>query len=535
MQTQRRLGDPQKGKLPSVSATHPDLQTAIPAPPLSPKAPASGRSSLGPSLPKSPMSQSTSAGSRCSTPNRVPVCALREMALPQSPHRQAHRANTDFVVVGANQGGPGGAGVSNNPSPVAPLPGTGPLQGTTPQGAPPASSSSGLRARRQYMNQVSRPLQVDTSSPAEDNEGAKRRIQLVEAVDHHYEIGQTVMPSCHHDMEIRFAHQLPRSSSKDEDCCRSVKGREYVVKIRRKPGSFKTQKDESAWRASTELMLNLPPCAGIAQVAEVLEDAAGFYVVMEKVDGLDLHEWLCASGPLDLDGVKDVLRQLLQAVGKLHENGCIHKDLKLENVMLEALSHSAPESQASALSPPTSSPCSSKELVAPASPGRFSVKVVDFDTVEDWSPKSPTATRVLGTDQYIAPEAYEGRYSPASDIFAVGVIAYRLLAGTFPFRNSLFDDKPGENWVGSPKMREIKNRLNNVRLDWQRPNLMALPAQERTMAQRLISRMLAINEAQRPSAQEALLDAWLAPVEARPAPSPPAPERRRTQARSSIN
>merc|ERR1719215_2216840 len=97
-----------------------------------------------------------------------------------------------------------------------------------------------------------------------------------------------------------------------------------------------------------------------------------------------------------------------------------------------------------------------------------SVKLIDFDTVEDWSPKSPKATRVLGTDQYIAPEAYEGRYSPASDIFAIGVIAYRLLAGTFPFRNSLFDDKPGENWVGSPKMREIRGKLQAVRLDWQR-------------------------------------------------------------------
>merc|ERR1719422_261786 len=122
------------------------------------------------------------------------------------------------------------------------------------------------------------------------------------------------------------------------------------------------------------------------------------------------------------------------------------------------------------------------------------VKVIDFDTVEDWSPKSPTATRVLGTDQYIAPEAYEGHYSPASDVFAVGVIAYRLLTGSFPFDENIFDDKPGENWVGSPKMREIREKLNNVRLDWQRPSLLALGPQERGMAQRLLSRMLAVNE-----------------------------------------
>merc|ERR1711879_139489 len=118
---------------------------------------------------------------------------------------------------------------------------------------------------------------------------------------------------------------------------------------------------------------------------------------------------------------------------------------------------------------------------------------------------SPKAVDVLGTDQYIAPEAYDGRYSPASDMFAVGVIAYKLLTGVFPFRGGIFDDKPGDNWVGSPKMKEIKGKLEEERLDWRHPVFSANPG-----AQHLVARMLAINENHRPSAKEVLADPWLA-------------------------
>jgi len=322
-------------------------------------------------------------------------------------------------------------------------------------------------------------LTVDTSMTSERSSSRRRGIKVVERFSDHYELGSVVMPSCHRDMEIRYAKKVGKS------------GKEVVVKVRRKPGSFGTQHEEQAWRQNTELVMSLPMCPTIAHIEEVLEDDAGYYVIMEKVAGLDLHETLHRSGPMPLEDIKEVLRQLLHAVDQLHSSGCIHKDLKLENVMLERHPKDS----------------------APQTPNRTSpnrVKLVDFDTVEDWSPKSPKATRVLGTDQYISPEAYDGRYSPASDIFAIGVIAYRLIAGTFPFRDTMFDDKPGENWVGSPKMREIRDKLASVRLDWQKPGFLALGAQDRSGAQRLIARMLAVNEMHRPGAREALSDPWLA-------------------------
>ena len=52
-----------------------------------------------------------------------------------------------------------------------------------------------------------------------------------------------------------------------------------------------------------------------------------------------------------------------------------------------------------------------------------------------------------GTDQYIAPEAYSGNVSPAGDMWALGVIVFVFMTGSFPFHSKLFDDAAGENWV----------------------------------------------------------------------------------------
>lgn len=386
---------------------------------------------------------------------------------------------------------------------------------------PSTNGNSGLFSRRLGRRSAggsaskTGSLRVDTA--LQEEKRVRRTIQRCENFAELYKLGGEVMPSVHRDMEVRWA--VPRTGS----------DREVVIKVRYKKGSFHSQSDESAWRASTEMVLNLPSSAGIARIHEVLEDPTAYYVVMEKVGGMDLFETLHAEGKLPVDEVKEVLRQLLDAVGELHENGCIHKDLKLENVMLErrasvttslvpqrspttgsapsSAGHSGGGAASSGLSRRASAPNLGMQALSTTA-----VKLIDFDTVEEWSPKSPKAADVLGTDQYIAPEAYEGRYSPASDMFAVGVIGYRLLTGSFPFRGAIFDDQPGENWVGSPKMKEIKERLNAERIDWRHPVFNS----ERGL-QHILARMLSVKETLRPSAREVLADPCLALPRAPPA------------------
>merc|ERR1712087_977453 len=186
----------------------------------------------------------------------------------------------------------------------------------------------------------------------------------------------------------------------------------------------------------------------------------------------------------------------------MHAEGLVHKDLKLENVMIDR-------------TPSTSTtPKASWKDDSPTALSPVTVKIVDFDTVQEHTPKTPKRAKdVLGTDQYIAQEAYAGKYSPASDIFAVGVIGYRLLTGRFPFDAQMFNDQPGENWVGSPKMCEIRDKLCKFQVSFDFRVFERNP-----MALSLIQQMLAVKEVDRPTAKEALEHHWFERLRERPGP-----------------
>eukprot|EP00928_Gymnodinium_smaydae_P095660 TRINITY_DN8267_c0_g4_i1.p1 TRINITY_DN8267_c0_g4~~TRINITY_DN8267_c0_g4_i1.p1 ORF type:complete len:506 (-),score=84.51 TRINITY_DN8267_c0_g4_i1:278-1675(-) len=292
--------------------------------------------------------------------------------------------------------------------------------------------------------------------------------------------------------------------------------RPVVMKIRRKRLSFATADHEASWRENTrELLENLPGC-GFGEIIEVLEDERNYYVVMERVGGTDLFEAAKERTTMDPAEVREVLRQLLAALGELHSRGCIHRDLKLENLMLERLPTSEAATAGGARA--TADPDFPREhsIESGWSIGSsVSVKVIDFDTVvrydDSYLAEDPDQKRasligsdVLGTNMYLAQETYGGNYSPASDVFAAGVIAYRLLTGRFPFDADIFDDDLGENIVGHPKMREIREKLYNAKVDWSHQVFASEPE-----ARRLLKAMLAAKRQKRPSAEEALQHPWL--------------------------
>ncbi|CAE7793543.1 CPK3 [Symbiodinium sp. CCMP2456] len=208
------------------------------------------------------------------------------------------------------------------------------------------------------------------------------------------------------------------------------------------------------------------------------------------VGGLDLFETLEQMRKIPVTTTREIMRQLLESLVFLHSHGAVHKDLKLENVMLDAGGEGKP---------------SKSSLPSQA------VKVIDFDTLESWCPSNASAKDVVGTDQYISQEAYAGKYSPLSDIFACGVILYRLLTGKFPFHDDMFDDEAGENWVGSPKMAQIRRRLKVAKVDFSKEVF-----QENSEAGDLVMRMLAYQENQRPTASAALEHPWFQDSRAAP-------------------
>jgi len=141
---------------------------------------------------------------------------------------------------------------------------------------------------------------------------------------------------------------------------------------------------------------------GIAQVYDYGEDGAAHspYLVMELVDGPSLAGVL-AAGPLNPADTMDVLAQAAAGLQAAHAAGLVHRDVKPGNL-----------------------------LVGPAG----QVKITDFGIAyAAWSAPITQAGALVGTPAYLAPERIAGGpATPASDLYALGVVGYQCLTGEGP-------------------------------------------------------------------------------------------------------
>jgi serine/threonine-protein kinase len=143
------------------------------------------------------------------------------------------------------------------------------------------------------------------------------------------------------------------------------------------------------------------------------------YIVMEFLSGEPLDHRLERLGLLSLQETATILGQVCRALAKAHEAGIIHRDLKPENVF----------------------------IVHDEEDGAEISKVVDFGIAKftDTSFGMSSATRtgsVLGTPYYMSPEQARGLRSVdhRSDLWSIGVIAYRCVVGNLPFEGEAVGD-----------------------------------------------------------------------------------------------
>jgi serine/threonine protein kinase/beta-lactam-binding protein with PASTA domain len=140
----------------------------------------------------------------------------------------------------------------------------------------------------------------------------------------------------------------------------------------------------------------------VVNVYDQGQDGETAYLVMEYLPGITLRDLLMEHKVLTTMQAMDIMEAILSGLAAAHKNGIVHRDLKPENVLL-------------------------------ADDGR--IKIGDFGLARAASANTATGNALLGTIAYLSPELVtRGVADTRSDIYAVGIMLYEMLAGEQPFR-----------------------------------------------------------------------------------------------------
>ncbi|XP_017271528.1 NUAK family SNF1-like kinase 2 [Kryptolebias marmoratus] len=180
---------------------------------------------------------------------------------------------------------------------------------------------------------------------------------------------------------------------------RERSGRLVAVKSIRKE-KIKDEQDLVHIRREIEIMSSL--ChPHIITIYEVFESKDKIVIVMEYASRGDLYDYICDRKSLSEREARHFFRQIVSAVHYCHQNGIVHRDLKLENILLDA---------------------------------NGNVKIADFGLSNLYHHDEYLQT-FCGSPLYASPEIVNGRpyRGPEVDTWSLGVLLYTLVHGTMPF------------------------------------------------------------------------------------------------------
>ncbi|NWI88682.1 HUNK kinase, partial [Pitta sordida] len=216
----------------------------------------------------------------------------------------------------------------------------------------------------------------------------------------------------------------------------------------------------------------------VVQLYETLETDNSYYMVMELCLGGDLLDRICDKKRLAEWEVRRYTRQILSAVEHLHCQGIVHRDLKIENFLLDENNN---------------------------------IKIVDFglsNTAKFEGLSQELLHTQCGSPAYAAPELLAHRkYGPKVDVWSIGVSMFAMLTGTLPFTVEPFNIKQLHQKV---LIREIS----------------PIPPDISPGAVHFMQSLLEPDPAKRPGVKEAIKDKWLNEDFTREIPSAAAYENR---------
>jgi calcium-dependent protein kinase len=191
------------------------------------------------------------------------------------------------------------------------------------------------------------------------------------------------------------------------------------------------------------------PC--ICRLLETFEDQRHIYIVMELIDGRDLFDDIVEQRRLDERRAASMMKQVFGALQYCHERNVLHRDLKPENIMVQRR-HVAAEQYPGA-------------ATGGAYSGEPQVTLIDFGLAmicESRTSTGPAGSSIMGTNDYLAPEARRGCCTPASDNFSIGVVLHVMLVGCLPTEIEVDGDYvlDGDKWnTVSPEAKDLVCRL----------------------------------------------------------------------------
>ncbi|XP_076872965.1 MAP/microtubule affinity-regulating kinase 3 isoform X6 [Brachyhypopomus gauderio] len=229
-------------------------------------------------------------------------------------------------------------------------------------------------------------------------------------------------------------------------------GREVAIKIIDKTQLNPTSLQKLFREVRIMKILNHP---NIVKLFEVIETEKTLYLVMEYASGGEVFDYLVAHGRMKEKEARAKFRQIVSAVQYCHQKHIVHRDLKAENLLLDA---------------------------------DMNIKIADFGFSNEFTVGSKLDT-FCGSPPYAAPELFQGKKydGPEVDVWSLGVILYTLVSGSLPF--------DGQN------LKELRERV--LRGKYRIPFYMS------TDCENLLKRFLVLNPVKRGTLEQIMKDRWI--------------------------